>query len=278
MQLSAPLSQPPRLMLLLLLLMMIGGTACFTPRAPTAEEVARQQRLEEVRSRERLEKLQGEVAAGDPIAAVRLANYYLYDQTGRPRDFEKGRALLEQFAPISPEAKTELGWLLLDGRTNRISMQYDATVMPRDPARGFALLLGAVPQTVCTAVPKLAPGQVAPYFNKSVEWEIAFVYRDGGPVAPDEKSAELWRARSLVHCQYPDAAALANRMRPERNPKPSQPLEVLAQLMLLPPSPQLDALKNSLTPEEVQSAERKASQLRDAVSRSEQQYPAPSTP
>lgn len=268
------LSLDPRALPLLLGLMLIGGTACFSLQQTTSpEEIARIQAQQREIQRAHVEKLEHDAGAGDLAAATNLAHVYLYGTYGATRNAAKARELLERAAAASyAPAQADLGWILLAGRTSRSIGQVEGLQSELDPERGMALLKASLPGTTCIYLPGPKQEQSHPYLRPGAENDIAEIYREGKLVPRDIALARLWLARSLIHCRYPTAIMLAT---PERYGIAASPIDRLAWLLLLPPSPQLEAARSAATPEDMQAAQLQAAAFRTAVAESEKQYPAP---
>jgi hypothetical protein len=263
----------PRALPLLLGLMLIGGTACFSMQAPSPDELARIQAQQREQQRLQLEKLQRDADTGNIVAITNLAHVYLHGSFGVARDTTKATALLEKAAAASyAPAQAELGWILLDGRINRNGNPVESLQALHDPGRGMALLKASLAGTTCVYHAGPQPAQAQMYFRTGAEYDISDIYRSGKLVPQDMEQANLWLGRSLVHCQFPTAILL------ETSPHygiSMGPIPKLAWLMLLPPSPQLDAARSAASPEELQVAQQESARLREAVVQSEAQYPAP---
>jgi len=146
-------------------------------------------------------------------------------------------------------------------------LQLDAGQMPRDPLRGINLLKQAASQT-CTPGPVSASAHIAA--------EISVMYRTGKQVTRDDAQADLWLARSLIHCRYPSALYLAAPLNDPMHVSLPLQIDTLTKLMLLPASGAQATLQAALRPEDIEAARDNAQRLRDAVRESEKQFPAPS--
>jgi len=261
-----------RSMWLVVCLALIGGSACFAPPALTPEQQLARQQIYAEQNRLEIEKLQQSIAAGNPQALMQLGSMTVMgERPGVTRDIPKGMAMLEKAAatPYGP-AEHMLGWLLIDGRTYAYGLQLNASLLPRDPLRGIELLKRSASRS-CT--PGNSPGEVAP--NSQTAHEISNLYRAGSLIAQDDAQAELWFARSLIHCQSPNAYLLAGYAKNPKTITPQLQIDTLAKLMLLPSSDPQAALQSTMSDENVEAARAKAQQLRDAVRESEKQFPAP---
>ncbi|HEY8026076.1 MAG TPA: hypothetical protein VIF60_16035 [Burkholderiaceae bacterium] len=257
-----------RTALLIGCLALIGGSACVNaPRLSSEQQLAAQQKFAE-QNRLEAETLQHEAAGGNMDALVKLGNMtILGNRPGVTRDIPKGMAMLEKGAGASyAPAQYALGRWLIDGRVSSFGLQLDAALMPRDPLRGINLLKQAASQT-CTPGPVSASAHIAA--------EISIMYRTGKQVAHDDAQAELWLARSLIHCHYPNAPYLAASLNDPLHVSLPLQIDTLTKLMLLPASDTQATLQAALRPEDIQAARDKAQVLREAVRESEKQYPAP---
>jgi len=238
---------------------LVGGTGCVT--TAVVSHVQEQQRLHDWEARQELENTDMRAAArlGDPNAMTRLGWYQVNGtRHGIPIDPKAGMALLEQAAarPFAP-AQYRLGNLLVQGEGGVL-----------DPARGLELIKRA------------ATGACTVGFSKQEifgypAWRVASLLRDGGShVARDDAQAELWLARSVMHCHYPEAYGLvvpAGALSAEQRAVKQLAFAQLAGRTTLPGQP-------AASPEQVQEAAREARRLRQRVRDSETQYPAPPAP
>lgn len=250
-------------------LTLIGGSACVNaPRLSAEEQLAAQQKYAEQNHLE-AETLQREAAAGNMDALVKLGNMTIMgNRPGVTRDIPKGMAMLEKAGGASyAPGQYALGRWLIDGRVSPFGLQLDAGLMPRDPLRGMTLLKQAASQT-CTPGPVSAGAHIAA--------EISIMYRTGKQVAHDDAQADLWLARSLIHCHYPNAPYLAAPLNDPLHVSLPLQIDTLTKLMLLPASDAQATLQAALRPEDIEAARNKAQALRDAVRESEKQFPAPS--
>jgi TPR repeat protein len=239
---------------------LIGGTGCVT--SAVVSHVQAQQNLHDWQARQELENTNLRAAGrlGDSSAMTRLGWYQLTGtHRGIPADAKAGMALLEQAAarPFAP-AQYRLGNLLVEGEYG---------VAP-DPARGLELIKRA------------ATGACVVGFSKEEifgypAWRAGMLLRDGGRyVTRDSSEAELWIARSVMHCHYPEVYGLAvpaAGLGAEQRALKQLALAQLAGRTTLPGQP-------AVSPEQMQEAAREARRLRQRVLDSETRYPAPPAP
>jgi len=259
-----------RIMRLVICLGLIGGIGCFAERGLTPDQQIAMQQAAAERNRQAIEALQRSADAGDVLAVTRLGIDYVGGYLGLSRDVPKGLLLLDQaqarqYAP----AEYTLGWLYLDGRTLNGGMPVQSGLIPKQPARGMELLKQSAAHA-CT------PAPIAPYIQTANL--INSLYRQGRLIEVDFKQADLWLARSILHCHVPNAQFVAGMYLNPNAITPQSQIDAMTLLLLMPPSDIANKLRSFLSPEDMQTATRKMEALRQAVSDSEQQYPAPPHP
>jgi len=207
------------------------------------------------------------VAIGHPEALIKLGWLTVYCAGGIRQDVPKGIAILEKVAASPyPAAQYSLGWLLLDGRYKENGQQINAAKLPRDVPRGLELLKRSASESCTTRV-----GYTSYSFSQTAEL-ISRIYREGKLIPADVPQADLWHARSLVHCAFPHEADLLAQAKSETG---SYGVELLSQLLLLPSAPAAPQVRESMSDPDVQAAEQQAEIQRQAVLASEKDYPAP---
>lgn len=239
---------------------LVGGTGCVT--SAVVGHVQAQQNLHDWQARQELENTSMRNAArlGDSNAMTWLGWYQVSgSRHGIPVDAKAGIALLEQAAarPYAP-AQYRLGNLLVQGEGGSA-----------DPARGLELLKRA-------ATGACAVGSSKQELFGYPAWRVATLLRDGGRyVARDDSQAELWLARSVMHCHYPEAYGLvvpaAAGLSAEQRALKQLAYARLAGRATLPG-------QGAVSPEQMEEAARQEQRLRQRVRDSEAQYPAPPAP
>lgn len=239
---------------------LVGGTGCVT--SAVVSHAQAQQNLHDWQARQELENTDMRQAArlGDSNAMTRLGWYQLTGtRHGIPADPKAGMALLEQAAARSfAPAQYRLGNLLISG----------ANGVTPDPARGLELIKRA------------ATGACVVGFSKEEifgypAWHVAMLLREGGRYLDrDSAQSELWMARSVMHCHYPEAYGLvvpAAGLDAGQRAVKQLAFAQLAGRTTLPGQP-------AASSEQMQEAAREAMRLRQRVRDSETQYPAPPAP
>jgi TPR repeat protein len=173
---------------------------------------------------------------------------------GIPGDAKSGMALLEQAAarPFAP-AQYRLGDLLVKG-------EYGVTP---DPARGLDLIKRSA-SLAC---------KIEGTDSTRPASALGSLFRLGARNVPrDSAEAELWLARSVVHCRDPYSHAMREAIF-NVSEAARGPVTTMAWLLLSGKENVRDA--PVLSPEQRQAAEREARRLLQRVRDSEKQYSAP---
>lgn len=257
-----------RILRLVLCLSLIGGIGCFTTsRVMTPDEQIAARQAAAERSRQAIETLQRNAATGDVLATTRLGIDYIGGYLGLSQDAPKGVLLLQQaVAKQYAPAEYTLGWLYLDGRISNGGLQIAPELIARDPVRGMGLLKQSASHA-CTTAPITPVAQTANLINS--------LYRQGRLVDADFKQADLWRARSILHCQVPNQQFVVSMFLNPNLMTPQSQIDAMTLLLLMPPSDAATRLQSTLNPEAMRTANDSAEALRRAVADSEKQYPAP---
>ncbi len=258
-----------RVLQLVLCLGLIGGIGCVsTPTASLSPELANLQ-AEGERNWQTIGELQRNAAAGDDFASTKLGIDYILGNIVF-RDVPQGMHLLEHSAAnhYAP-AEYTLGWIYLSGGTAAGGIQRPLETIPRQPQQGMELLKQSASHA-CNTSP------LTPIINLANL--ISNLYRDGNLVATDSRQADLWRARSILHCRIPTRFYVASEILNPSHVTPQSKIEAMTLLLLMPSSDTATTLQSTLSAEDLRIAIRNASALRKAVADSEKQYPAPPNP
>lgn len=258
---------------MLLSLALIGGTGCITASIVTQarNDAYRRERekTEQADSQSRITAARADAAGGDPAASVRLALALLRPVAGVAKyDIEQALQLLDQAARQDDgRAQYVLGWIYVAG--NGDSLNRDRRLAaPADWKRGVALLKQAAGHA-CTYTRDANSNRVF-----DVASDISRLYRQGIDMPQDPAQADLWRARSALHCprSYPSQPRYIT-------PTMSAAPDALVWARLDPRTektrPQIDDLLKIMKPDEIAAAEAQEHRLRQAVTESERLYPAP---
>ena len=260
---TAPVQNPKsRVVWLVVCMGLIGGIGCVTQSSLTpAQQMALQQEAQ---------ALEQKTAQGDLLATTRLAIRYLDGSRGVSRDVSKGLRLLNQAADRQyAPAEFALGIVYADGPFLYLDGSHTYLQAPQEPVRGMELFKRSATHA-CTIAPLL------PWSSTAIT--ISTKYRSGSSATVDLQQADLWLARSILHCRYPSAQYVVGmNLNPKATVPPSK-ADTMGFLLLMPPSNAASKLQSTLSPQEMQTAMRKAEALRQAVAESEKQYPAPPAP
>jgi len=263
-----------RVLRLLLCLSLIGGIGCAIGpvRRPTPEQQLAARQAADARRRQIIETLERKATAGDTLAVTQLGIDYAGGDRylGVVQDVPRGMHLLEQAAAqrYAP-AEYILGWSYLSGEIPVGAIQTPLKSIPHQPAQGIELLKQSASHA-CNTFP------IEPFTNTANL--ISNLYRAGKFVDADFKQADLWRARSIVHCKVLSRLFVVNVILNPKSMTMQSKIEAMTLLLLMPPSDTASRLQSTLPPEDLQTAIHNAATLRQEVADSEQQYPAPPYP
>lgn len=253
--------------LLVVCLGLIGGTGCITMAVVSSLQEASIRRANEERYKATVESYKLAAAKGDLAGITLLGLEYLRDNAVTGRDISKGMALLEQaVAKQYGPAEYALGLILL--KNSRINSFNPPIQM--DSARGMELLKRAASHACWYSMPSTVVDLGSPANT------IQYLYRSGTLVPKDLTQANLWFARAIIHCQGNNGYGIRNMFLPTSGATAQDHTETLAWLQLLPSDTDKDNVPRLLTMADHAAVERRATQLRQAVTESERQYPAPS--
>lgn len=248
--------------LLVLAMALVGGTGCITMSlVEHARTQSRQRDVEQARQ-QRIAQFRPRALAGEPAAMTALATAMLDtrqpDQAGAAEALAwLERAAAEGYAP----AQAQLGLMRVTGHAG-IGVLVPPAPGFQDRERGIGLLQRAAAQAC--VVRTSGASRVEPAER------IGYYLRAAGRT--DE--AQLWRARSVVHCGSPGPSVLAARAALAPLPLPER-REALALLMLRGERGRFEQAKASMTLEDAAAAERLANDLVHRIAVSERDYPAP---
>lgn len=263
---------------LIVCLSLIGGTGCITS---AIIENARQKEAMQKYADQQKKTVDGykvNAAKGDLFAITRLGLEYISGSQALPQDIPAGIQLLEQAVEKQYAlAEYSLGWLLLAGRDSYHWKTLTTDQLPRQTDRGILLL--KLSATRACAVSETNDGRS----GNTPAFDISKVYREGRLVAKDLDQANLWLARSVIHCRYPNIYVIKSTF-PTSKSAPLQAQIDLMSWILLIPADSANAKKMAidsqpvLAPEDLAKAQTQAAHLRQIVLDSEKQYPAPPQP
>ncbi|MGZ3254066.1 MAG: tetratricopeptide repeat protein [Burkholderiaceae bacterium] len=262
-----------RAALLLVTLSLIGGTGCITASIISAEQQKSAQKAYEDKQKKEFENDQSGAARGDLAAATRLGVKYISGPPYLEKNIPKGVALLEQATEKQyGPAEYVLGWLLVSGKDPYHWGIIAPEQLPRQPARGIELLKRSATRS-CVMGPLFENSPASHVAN-----EIGDLYRYGRVIAQDSNQANLWLARSILHCRDQNPFVIQYKFIQTKDPSPQAKIDTLAFLLLMPPNEITTKLQSAMPASDVDSAKQKMKQLRQAVVDSEKQYPAPPDP
>ncbi len=267
----------------------------FQREALRQQEEQKQEALKiqrrELEKRQKTEALVKGASANDPHSKTYLALEYLKPNGKFPRDVSKGLSLLKSAVGDKyPEAEYLYGWLLIQGEFD--NRQYKLKLKPSElalsPETGVRLI-STVASKQCSIYldnEEIGPDKEIyrlPVFH-SPSGDLMKIYSDGRYISRDRSKAELWFARTILHCDeyfelsqrqplryvgyeyFSDAKTLAFFiLRSTRQDMKERPEDVERKRQFL----------KILKPEQVQEANAIVEELRLAVRKSEQEYPAP---
>jgi len=269
-----------RLSLLAFAFGLVGVTGCTSLAVTTRYTVAK---LNEVtagseraevseRAHQRREADRHAAENGDVSAMVRSATHYIPISTGLPDVI----ALLEQashkqFAP----AQFMLGGLLLSGKGIFLIGRASESELPRQPERGIELMKRAASQA-CNVQWSLLETNTP----HRLAFEISHTLRAGEGVGKNIGESQLWLARSVTHCHYPDVIATLRELDNLHQDSTLSSIEKMAWSMLYgtkdaQPQKLLTYLKARASMADIKLAERRSEQLRSIVAESEKDYAPP---
>lgn len=260
-----------RILWIVICLGLIGGIGCFTTgRVITPEEQTAAQHAIDEGNRRRIEALQRSADEGDVLAETQLGIDYVNGNLGLVQDAPRGLSLLEKaltkrYAP----AEYTMGWLYLDGRVAGNARHIASDLVSHNPTRGIELLKQSASQA-CTPSP-------VDIFSQTAD-EISSLYREGRLLDVDIKQADLWLARSILHCQVPYPQVFINKFLAPNSIKPQSQIDAMTWMLLMPSSEVISKLQSTMSQEAMQVATDRSQALRRAVVESEKQYPAPPHP
>lgn len=254
---------------MILSLALIGGSGCITASIVSqarADAYRRErEKTEQADSVAKLATYRAAAANGDPAASVQLAQALIRPVAGVEKyDTAQALQLLEQASQKGyGQADYVLGWIYLNGST-----------VPRQPERGVTLLKQAASRA-CTYYRDTT--RSGPAINVASEISRLYLQSRIGP--QDKVQADLWRARSAVHCprSYPAPQRYATQATPATPAIPDALMWARFDPNADKAMPQIAELLKVLAPPDIAAAEEKERQLRRAVIESERQYPAPPT-
>jgi hypothetical protein len=254
---------------LVVALALVGGTGCITTAiVQNVQQKNRMREAEEARQKS-IARLTPLADAGDAASGTALAREMMSVPGAEPVDQIRVFALLSGAADKGyAPAQALLGEMLVLARVQTTTYR-ELPIGPglRDRERGFQLLRQAASRACGYA---RFPDK--PYFSPiRPAWLLSVHLGSGGHA--DE--AQVWRARSLLHCNEPNTENLTWRIM-AKNAKAPERTQSLAMLLLTQDQVDIAKAEGALPAEEVDAARRGAEQLRRAVAQSEQQYPAPS--
>lgn len=211
-------------------------------------------------------------ANGDASAMVRSATHYIPISTGLPEVV----ALLEQasqkqFAP----AQFMLGGLLLTGKSIFLIGRASDSELPRQPGRGIELMKRAASQA-CDVQWSLLETNTP----HRLAFEISHTLQAGEGIGRSIGESQLWLARSVVHCHYPDVFATLRELDNLHQGNTLSPIEKMAWSMLYGTKDAqsqklLTYLKARASAADIKLAEQRSEQLRSIVAESEKDYAPP---
>lgn len=231
---------------------LVGGTGCFMERMLHE----RSHREARARAEAELAGLRAGAARGEPKAMTELGwGQVSGGVLGIPFDRAEGLAWLEKAAARDHyPARYALAKGLVTGP--------GATAAER--ARGLELFKLAASRSCALSIWKMPPAL-----------EVGMLLRDGGMegIPRDPAEAELWIARSIVHCNHPNDWFSSLVAETVTEPARTQQLLAWANLANYPGTP--PGLYREPTAQQLQAAAQDAERLRRRVRESEQRYPAP---
>lgn len=250
--------------MLLVAFALVGGTGCITMSVVNHVQTENHARAVEAERQRTIAGLAPRAAAGD-LAAERALAYALLTarDPGQP-DVPRALALLSAGAAQGDvQAQAWLGSLLAEGTTLTVVRFVSLPPALRDRARGIALLQQAATRAcVIRPVPGMFPIQPA------------FAAADGLLHDGRAGQAQVWRARSVVHCAVPRADQLGWTIMGNRTTQ-AERIESMALLSLTGDAAAIAKAAAALPPADAAAAERRAAELRRLVAASERDYPAP---
>ncbi len=257
-----------RITLLFLALSLIGGTGCVTLSVINKVHHKAAQKENEERTAKRIENLKIAAAQGDLSATTDLGLEYVSGLPNIDKDISKGIALLEQAAAKQyAPAEFALGGLLIDGRNYYRNTAISEEQLPRQVERGITLLKQA-------ATHSCRPSSKHLYIYSA--YEVSKLYREGNNIPQNKDEADLWLARSILHCQYPTPIIIKNLFLGSKAKEPEiQRINTMKWLLLLPSSDIASQFKIDMSPSDMVVAQQKMKQLQLRVSGSEKLYPPP---
>lgn len=250
---------------LLISLSLIGGTGCITADIIRVERAKNAAREQEEAIAERIARLKATQSDDKPEYMVNLALEYLIPEKSRStNDVSEALHLLQRASDKEyGPAEYTYGWLLLTGYLD--NNYFGNKLVQADPDRGISLLKRAASRSCSYQRPVRFPDQ------RQVASFISDYYRKHR----NETEADLWLARSLLHCQFPYDLRNSNLFGNKNLSGSSQKVELVAWSLLREPNQQSEKLRAELTLEELQIANRRADELRYIVKSSEIQYAKP---
>lgn len=247
--------------LFVLALALVGGTGCMTMNAIDRARVQGAMRDHEMARQQRIAALTPQAQAGDLAARTGLALALLSGREPERIDLPRALGLLSQGADQDyAPAQVALGEILVQ---NAVSGGVYMPLPPalRDPARGLMLLQRAASHA---CIVKLDTRAVAPA-SRVVEI-LQFEHRGA--------EAQVWRARSMRDCATPPPASLMYPIALSRASQADR-IDAMALLLVVGDAALIAGARTKFTPEDAATAERRAADLRQRVTDSERNYPAP---
>ncbi|MFZ6672888.1 tetratricopeptide repeat protein [Undibacterium sp. Xuan67W] len=270
-----PKPEHSRIALLLIALSLIGGTGCITSSLiDSARQKEAQQKYAD-QQRKIIDSYKADAAKGDLLAITRLGLEYTGGSSVTRQDIPAGLALLEQAAEKKyAVAEYALGSLLLTGKDGYRWNTLLPEQLPRQPDRGLSLLKQSATHA---CIVSLASGGNA---GAVTAYELSKLYREGRGIEKDLNQADLWLARSIIHCQHPNAYVIKSIFPIPKSAPAQAQIDVMSWILMMPADNATAKkvttdLQPLMSADDWQKAQRQMARLRQVAIDSEQQIPAP---